>query len=420
MSNVVADESLSRPSQSTDDWFSLTVFEWMWRADGLAIRPGAELMVYATIYRASVDRDGTFVATIASMGAVLDYPRETISRAVHKLLKSGLVWVVGRIQESRSGKAVRCYAVTQSVIDRTLGRTSAEDLRAPRDAFLQDAKSLAGASAESPRTQHSDFVEGATSLGGASAGDSRAPRDAFLQDVTNRHAAASPCDDPSRDQRNDSSHVTNRHMGKNGSLPAQKGVFNKPLINSYSFLTYKEEKGDDENHERITLPACMTRDDFIAFQALVQKSVRPVDAEYLNKNLREFGQLIAEGVPADVIIEAYDGYAAYQAQMLEKMGENRPLHLLHWLQQRPNKNIQYVLNARDRSWRSKRSQNRGARPTHERPNLSRCLDKKVPVWFVTDERGSRMVANSRGVESPTRAMALYQAMYDSETSDARC
>lgn len=69
MSNVVADESLSRPSQSTDDWFSLTVFEWMWRADGLAIRPGAELMVYATIYRASVDRDGTFVATIASMGA---------------------------------------------------------------------------------------------------------------------------------------------------------------------------------------------------------------------------------------------------------------------------------------------------------------------------------------------------------------
>ena len=375
MSNVVADESLSRPSQSTDDWFSLTVFEWMWRADGLAIRPGAELMVYATIYRASVDRDGTFVATIASMGAVLDYPRETISRAVHKLLKSGLVWVVGRIQESRSGKAVRCYAVTQSVIDRTLGRTSAEDLRAPRDAFLQD--------------------------------------------VTNRHAAASPCDDPSRDQRNDSSHVTNRHMGKNGSLPAQEGVFNKPLINSYSFLTYKEEKGDDENHERITLPACMTRDDFIAFQALVEKSVRPVDAEYLNKNLREFGQLIAEGVPADVIIEAYDGYAAYQAQMLEKMGENRPLHLLHWLQQRPNKNIQYVLNARDRSWRSKRSQNRGARPTHERPNLSRCLDKKVPVWFVTDERGSRMVANSRGVESPTRAMALYQAMYDSETSDAR-
>lgn len=375
MSNVVADESLSRPSQSTDDWFSLTVFEWMWRADGLAIRPGAELMVYATIYRASVDRDGTFVATIASMGAVLDYPRETISRAVHKLLKSGLVWVVGRIQESRSGKAVRCYAVTQSVIDRTLGRTSAEDLRAPRDAFLQDA--------------------------------------------TNRHAAASPCDDPSRDQRNDSSHVTNRHMGKNGSLPAQKGVFNKPLINSYSFLTYKEEKGDDENHERITLPACMTRDDFIAFQALVEKSVRPVDAEYLNKNLREFGQLIAEGVPADVIIEAYDGYAAYQAQMLEKIGENRPLHLLHWLQQRPNKNIQYVLNARDRSWRSKRSQNRGARPAHERPNLSRCLDKKVPVWFVTDERGSRMVANSRGVESPTRAMALYQAMYDSETSDAR-
>lgn len=372
MSDVVVDVSRSPLSQQTGDWFSLEVFEWMWRADGLAIRPGAELMVYATIYHASIDGDGAFVATIGSMGALLGYPRETVSRAVRKLLNSGLVWVVGRIQESRGGKAVRCYAVTRSIIDRALGRLSAKD----------------------PRT----------------------PRDAFQQDVTNRHATSSPCDETSRIQCNDPSHVTQRHIGKNDQLPAQMGVFNKPLINSYSLLSYKGGEGDVENHERTTPPACMSRDDFIAFQALVEKSVRPVDDEFLDQNLREFGRLIAEGVPADVILEAYDGYAAYQAEMLAKKGESHPLHLLHWLQQRPNKNIQYVLNARDGSWRSGHMRKRGARPTHDRPELQRCLDGSVPVWFVTDERGSRMVTGSRGVESPTRVMTIYQAMYDSETS----
>lgn len=116
------------PDATSRDWFVVEVYEWMWRDDGLALRPGAELMVYATIYRASAHGGGTFVATHVSAGVVLGYPRETVSRAVNKLLKSGLVWVVGHIRDERIGKPIRCYAVSQSAIDRVQSRMSARHL----------------------------------------------------------------------------------------------------------------------------------------------------------------------------------------------------------------------------------------------------------------------------------------------------
>ena len=111
------------------DWFHIVVFEWMWRGDGLGLKPGAELMVYATIYRASAHGGGAYLATNASMGRALGYPRETVSRVVIRLLKAGLVWVTGRIQDGRGGKAVKCYAVSQGAIDAVIARLSAHALR---------------------------------------------------------------------------------------------------------------------------------------------------------------------------------------------------------------------------------------------------------------------------------------------------
>lgn len=167
----------------------------------------------------------------------------------------------------------------------------------------------------------------------------------------------------------------------------------------------------------------MRATDLSAFRTLLDQSVRPVDASYVAKNLSAFKALLAEGITADVILEAYGAYADYQRRMLAEHGENRPMHLLKWLRQRPNSNIQYVLKARDERWR-----NEGARgtwqgpttpqkpkPTHDEPRLTRCRDNGRPVWFVTDERGDRLVEGSRGVSSRTQALALYEAMYESET-----
>lgn len=100
------------PSSRGSDWFFLELFEWMWRDDGLALKAGAEIMVYATIYRASTHGGGAFVATNASMGTKLGFPRETISRVVNKLLNEGLIWVVCKTHGPRGGKAVKCYAVS--------------------------------------------------------------------------------------------------------------------------------------------------------------------------------------------------------------------------------------------------------------------------------------------------------------------
>lgn len=393
------------------DWFFVEVFEWMWRDDGLGLRPGAELMVYATIYRASAHGGGAFVATNASMGLVLGYPRETISRAVGKLLKAGLVWVVGHIHDGHGGKAVKCYAVRQAAIDRVQGRIPAHHLLgylSPTDAIIPT-----GEVAEGGKAAEEERPEGNVTFrhigGQASEGTSQ-------QSVTKRHAKRSDRDEASRTERDASSHVTERHIAKNGPPPANTTLFDMPLINTCYLLPNKGAAGHVENPEEGTPEESegMDPNDLLAFRSLVDRSVRPVDPGYLKQNLREFRALLAEGIPAEVILEAYDGYAEFQAQMMAEHGENRPLHLLHWLRQRPNNNIQYVLNAHDGEWQRQQRARKAARPTHGDPELTRCRDAQGVLWFAADERGGRIVEGSRGVESPTRARELYERMYERE------
>lgn len=161
----------------------------MWRGDGLGLKPGADLMIYATIYRASAHGGGTYLATNASMGKALGYPRETVSRVVNRLLKAGLVWVAGRVQNGHGGKAVKCYAVSQGAIDSVMSRLSARSLR--RD--VPDSRQVG---------------DGETGLG-ANVTDChigpRAHEEPFQQNVTNCHASAPQCDD--------ASHVTKHHIG---------------------------------------------------------------------------------------------------------------------------------------------------------------------------------------------------------------
>jgi hypothetical protein len=170
--------------------------------------------------------------------------------------------------------------------------------------------------------------------------------------------------------------------------------------------------------------------DVASFRSLLGRSLLPVDAGYLEDNLRAFAALVGKGVPADAILEAYDGYAAYQSRMEARCGESRPMHLLRWLRQSPNKNITYVLNSRDEEWRRQHpgvtwrrtdSGGRGRdgpRPSHEAPELTRCRDNGRVLWFVIDERGGRIVRGSKDVESLEHARDLYERMYEDEGRQA--
>lgn len=406
-----------QPQGGGSDWFHIEVFEWMWRKDGLALKAGPDLQVYATIYRASAHGGGTFYATNASMGEMLCYPRETINRAVSRLLKAGLIWVVGNIGGSHGGKTVKCYAVCQHAIDTVLARISARQL----ESHLSDARkeSTETSSADEPNvTMH--HIGPLASSG------------SYQQSVTERHIEASQCDGTSYSQCDDASHVTKRHIGKNGTSPARLSLFDIPLISTYHISTDQyDEKGPQQRTDGIGTPPCLTPIDEVAFQSLVEKSLRPVDNEFVDQNRREFARIVEEGVPCDVILSAYDDYASYQREQLAEGGTYRPMHLLNWLRQTPNKNIQYLMNARDEQWcdehraamqiRQKRQALTQAAPnaaqvrhTHENPRLSRCFDKGVPIWFVEDDRGCRRIEGSLGVQEPERARALYERMYEHE------
>ena len=400
---------------ASGDWFHVVTFEWMWRDDGLALRPGPELMVYATIYRASAHGGGTFYATNASMGRMLGYPRETVNRTIRKLLDAGLVWVVGTVSEGRGGRPVRCYAVSQAPIDRVLAGLSARRLDG-REACARDRET--GGLDE--KTQAKGNVTEAHVAQNASDGG-------FRQGVTRGHIGASQRDAASRLQCDGSSHVTEPHIAQNGLPPAQTELFDISLISSYHLST---DQPDGKEADQVTCNGAtldISATDMAAFRSLLDKSVLPVDAGYVDGNLKAFAQLVGEGIPADVIIAAYDDYAAYQRRMEAELGESRPMHLLKWLRQSPNKNIQYVLNSRDEEWlrehpiaaRRCATGGRGkpakrSRPTHENPDLSKCRDRGRALWFVTDERGARIVRGSEGVESVTQARELYQRMYENE------
>ncbi len=403
----------ANPTRSWD-WFSLEAFEWMWRKDGLGLRPGADLMVYATIYRASCNGGGAFVATNASMGDVLGYPRETISRTVNKLVRDGLVWVVGHVHDHRGGKAVKCYAVSQAAIDLAQQRIAARHLvrtSAPED--MGGAVATGDVAVENPEDSQGEgnVMKRHIALQG--------PCDS-QQSVTYRHVSGTRCDDTSRKQCDRASHVTERHITNLGPSPAQTPLFDSPLISTYHISTDQGDRGDVERTRRDTGPISLSPTSEAAFAELLRMSVRPVDNAYVDANHREFVRLLGEGVDAEVILTAYSECAEYQRRIRMETGESRPMHLLNWLRQRPNTNIQYVLNRLDPSWRPRHpgtSSGQGQKediPSHEQPLLRRCRDGGKAIWLATDEHGTRIVEGSEGVESLETARRLYETMRKAE------
>jgi hypothetical protein len=176
-----------------------------------------------------------------------------------------------------------------------------------------------------------------------------------------------------------------------------------------------------------------------AFESLLRASIRPVGAKYVDDNRAEFTRLICSGVSSDLILQAYSDYARYQREQADAGRPMRCMHLLTWLRQNPNKNIQYLLNAQDDGWVASHrgavsaASSRGRQKvterqervlgttakgkySHQEPRLDRCIDRNTVVWYVVDERGGRLVQGSRGVTDRDDARRLYDAMYEEETT----
>jgi hypothetical protein len=199
-------------------------------------------------------------------------------------------------------------------------------------------------------------------------------------------------------------------LSEGGAGAREDGEGAAPILDASLFPEVAELVGRGEDP--------LLEGDLAAFSQLVDRSLLPVDDEYLAQNLIAFKRLVDAGVPSDVILVAYGQYAAYWLERRRKKGEFRPMHLLNWLRQRPNEQIRHVIAQRDEHWRRSRqvSGRKGrARPTHENPSIERCLDRGKPIYYVRDERGGRIIRGSRGVEHHTLVMGLYEHMYALET-----
>ena len=242
-------------------------------------------------------------------------------------------------------------------------------------------------------------------------------------DVSSRGA----CDKTSHAGCDETSHVTKHHTPEQVVLPAETGVFNNPLINTNNRLLKnlladkanpdEVEEGEKERKGEGDRP--LTEAEEQAFESLLRASVRPVGAKYVDVNRAEFTRIVRAGVPCGVILEAYGNYARYHREQEAAEGQMRCMHLLTWLRQNPNKNIQYVLNSKSSEWVTSHrgavsaASGRGRRVvperrervpesmakgrcSHREPKPDRCIDRSTVVWYVVDERGGRLVQGSRG------------------------
>ena len=242
-------------------------------------------------------------------------------------------------------------------------------------------------------------------------------------DVSSRGA----CDKTSHAGCDETSHVTKHHTPEQGIPPAETGVFNNPLINTNNRLLKNlladkanpDEVEEEEEERKGEGDRPLTEAEEQAFETLLRASVRPVGAKYVDVNRAEFARIVRAGVPCGVILEAYGNYARYQREQAAARGELRCMHLLTWLRQNPNKNIQYVLNGKSSEWvaghrgavsaasgrgrrvvperreRVPESMAKG-RCSHQEPKPDLCIDRSAVVWYVVDERGGRLVQGSRG------------------------
>jgi hypothetical protein len=117
--------------RATSDYDGITLHEWMWSAEGLALpTSSAELLVYAKVYSVSHHNAGALTASQPKLAELFGLTRECVNRTLARLVDKGLVYVCGTCRApGQGGRPVNVYAVCQAPIDRAVGaaRSSREE-----------------------------------------------------------------------------------------------------------------------------------------------------------------------------------------------------------------------------------------------------------------------------------------------------
>ena len=340
---------------------------WMWSGEGLGLRPGVDLMVYAVVYAASCG-GGLLASSCSALAAELGCARETVTRSLSRLSADCLVWSPTEVRSRDGGRPVKCYRCCEG----PLGGSGV-----PESARLR-VRGGAGSPCAPCASSGADEAAGPV----APQRDAGAPNPCggFQQCGGARHEtlglreAGSPSegDGGARSEGGSTSPNPIAHVGENGALPAETRVFDTAHISTYNLQKGSEVTSLESGGGTCQQPSAgaveaalraeaavlaargedpVLEGDLAAFSALVGMSLLPVDEAYLAQCLAAFCRLVGAGVTADVVLAAYGSYASYWRERRRKCGEWRPMHLLNWLRQRPNEQIRREVAERDERWR---------------------------------------------------------------------
>lgn len=268
----------------TADYDGITMYEWMWSPDGLGLPlTSPDLLIYSKVYAVSHHSAGAMTASQPKLAQLFGLSRETVNRALRRLVKSGLVYVCGTVRpKGQGGKPVNVYAVCQAPIDRAVSR----------------CRSM---------TEASPFA--------ATSGREEA-------NVTESHVREPERDGESHSNVTHEANVTDGHIHENASRAAQtQGFQQSPLITK----TNPNPKGGEMGQRELT------ETEFLAFRALLSKSLKPVPQQYVEEARGLFASCIDEGIGPELLLAAYGRYASRLIASRNSGGPYHPMSLTHFL-----------------------------------------------------------------------------------------
>ncbi|MCH3942320.1 MAG: hypothetical protein LKE37_01155 [Atopobiaceae bacterium] len=277
--------------RATSDYDGITLHEWMWSAEGLALpTSSAELLVYAKVYSVSHHNAGALTASQPKLAELFGLTRECVNRTLARLVDKGLVYVCGTCRApGQGGRPVNVYAVCQAPIDRAVGA----------------ARSSREENQFSPATNVTEGHVPAPSVTDASRTDVTAPSRSNVTGQANVTEAP-----PSR-----------KAAPSCGNADLSTG----PLTPSPRTRT----TGDEEER-----PRDLTETEFLAFRTLLKRSLKPVAARYEQEALDDFRKLVSGDFDAEMVLAAYDSYERTLRRNAAEGRPYNPMSLTHFLSRR--------------------------------------------------------------------------------------
>lgn len=288
MEPVERDDAHGPSMVSTCDYDGITLHEWMWSPRGLGLAlTSPDLMVYAKIYSVSHHNTGAMTASQPKLAQLFSLTRETVNRALRRLVDNGLVYVCGTVRgKGRAGRPVNVYAVCQDPINRAVSR----------------CRSMAEANQLSPTAS-----EAAPLLD---------------KNVTRSHICSDKGDRRSHTNVTGKTNVTESHIRERGALPAEtRGFQHSPLIPKTNPNPIGETKKRRE----------LTETEFLAFRTLLSKSLKPVPERYIDEARELFASCVDEGIGPELLLSAYGRYAKQLIASRNSGGRYHPMSLSHFL-----------------------------------------------------------------------------------------